>query len=101
MKLLKLNNAQANTITGIYNNIWAVRTKKVEDGFWWVREDYNDNYGIAKRYLKRLLAQNKISIIDMSEALDPDVIKIKAALKKETEGSILIGYEGKHITGEL
>ncbi len=101
MKLIKLNNTQANKLTGIYNNIWAIDPLHVEDNFWVIKvsEDLNNNYGILKRYLEKLSGQGRISIIDMSMA-SPERTKIRAAFKKETRIN-QIEYRGKHIIGEL
>ncbi len=101
MKLVKLNNTQANKLTGIYSNIWAIDPLYVEDNFWIISigKDYNKYYGIAKRYLKKLLNQGDISIIDM-EITSPERTKIRAAFKKDPPTKN-IEYKGKHITSEL
>ena len=101
MKLLKLNNIQANKLTGIYSNIWAIEPLYVEDNFWVIKigTDLNSKYGILKRYLKKLSGQGKITIIDMSVS-SPERTKINVALNKESRTSS-IEYKGKHITSEL
>ena len=53
MKLIKLNNTQANKITGIYDKIYAIDPIHIEDNFWVVKigKDFNEKYGILKRHL--------------------------------------------------
>jgi len=99
--MIKLNNRQANKIAGIYNNIWVVGAIYVEDNFWIVNDikDFNDNYAIAKRYLKRLIDSGKASVVNMS--IDStERRKIQAALNSETR-SEKIEYKGKYIVSEL
>lgn len=101
MILLKLNDTQANKITGIYEKIWAIQPQYIEDDFWIIKISRNlvKNYGILKRYIKKLLASGAISTIDMSDSSNPDVIKIREALKKEP--TKIIEFEGKYIINEL
>ncbi len=101
MKLIKLTNAQANKLTGIYNKIWAIDPLYVEDNFWVIRigNDLNNNYGILKRYLKKLLTQGRVSVIDMSVA-STERTKIRAAFSKATRPN-KIEYKDKYIISEL
>lgn len=102
MKLIKLNNIQANKITGIYNGIWAIDPIYVEDDFWIVKLNLIAKYDIAKRYLLRLKKQGKITIIDMSKP-SPERIKIMAAFNAglDPKPTTKIVYKGKHIIREL
>lgn len=99
--MIKLNDIQANKIEGIYNGIWAVGTLYVEDNFWLVNDikDLNDDYAIAKRYLKSLLDTGKAISIDIKKnSVESD--KANAAINSKTRTK-RISFEGKHITKEL
>lgn len=94
--MIKLNNIQANKLIGIYNNIWALDITKIEDDFWVMETDpeiLNENYGIAKRYIKSIKPQ----LIDIN-VVTQETIKIKAALISPNRKT---DYEGRHITKEL
>lgn len=85
MKLIKLNNVQAKKIAGMYGKYHALDPVYVEENFFYIpiSRDLKTIYGIAKRFIKRLIQQGKIKIIDTSIKTDPDVIKLMA-VKKET-----------------
>jgi len=91
--MIKLNNIQANKLTGIYNNIWALDVvRKVENDFWIMESigGFNNNYDIAKRYIRKLLANNEATIINPGEATAEKLTRTNR-----------IEYKGKHITREL
>jgi len=98
--MIKVDNIIANKLTGIYSNIWAIDPYYIEDNFWAISlsKDLREDYGILKRYLKKLLAAGRITVIDMSKP-SPERTKIRAAFKNEPGQEI--EFEGKHITTEL
>ncbi len=85
MNLIKLNNIQAKKIAGRYDKGHALDPAFIEEDFFIIpiNEDLSEVYGIAKRYLQKLLTAGDINIIDTAVSTDPDVIKW-TAIKKET-----------------
>ena len=97
--MIKLNDIQAKKVTGIYNKIYAIDPIYVEDNFWVIKSGWPEEYGILKRYLRKLITQGKATIINMTKT-SPERTKIMAALKKETRIKT-IEYKGKYIIQEL
>ncbi len=85
-KFIKLNDNQANKLAGKYQGT-AIDPRFIDVDFNIIplSKDLLQMMGIAKRYLKRLKAQGKIKIIDMSNASDSDVVKIKKVFRETME----------------
>lgn len=98
--MIKVDNIIANKLTGIYSNIWATDPYYIEDNFWAISlsKDLREDYGILKRYIKKLLEEGKATVVDMSVA-SPERTKIRAAFKNEPGQKI--EFKGKNITTEL
>jgi len=86
MKYLKLNNTQARKLTGKYDEFNAFDARFIEEDFYICSQinRLGEVFGIAKRYLNRLIDSGEIKVIDMSNKTDPDVIKLTNVFK-ETE----------------
>lgn len=110
-KYIKLNNSQAGRITGSYDKFNGFIARYIEEDFYIVPmiSELDDELGIAKSYLKKLLNQGTAIIIDMSVATDPNVIKIKKVFKETPEETKLrmdgrvtkLDYLKKTISKEL
>ncbi len=83
MKYIKLNNTQGKKISGKEDEFNANNPRFILENFYIVI--LNDLLPIAKRYVNKLIKENKSKIIDMSERLDPDVIKLETVFNETIE----------------
>lgn len=111
MKYIKLNDEQAKMIEGKYSTGHILKTRPIVVKYNILPLDIMENkiFGIANRYIKKLLESGKAKIIDMADASDPDVIKLNTVFTEtEEEEKVRVGtqitkleYTKKEVKKEL